>query len=89
MSIANSGLSPVNLSAPGGKDFTCGEARSDGPSESSVTPVAKALPSRQYTSPQLLSYLKLSGKSLRLLINFNVVYLHDGIKRLVNGAGWN
>jgi GxxExxY protein len=37
---------------------------------------------------QLLSYLKLSGKSLGLLINFNVVHLKDGIRRLVNGSGW-
>ena len=34
---------------------------------------------------QLLSYLKLSEKRLGLLINFNVVRLKDGIKRLVNG----
>jgi GxxExxY protein len=34
---------------------------------------------------QMLSYLKLSGKRLGLLINFNVVRLKDGIKRLVNG----
>ena len=33
---------------------------------------------------QLLSYLKLSGHSVGLLINFNVVHLRDGIKRLVN-----
>jgi GxxExxY protein len=33
---------------------------------------------------QLLSYLKLSGKKLGLLINFNVVLLKDGIKRMVN-----
>jgi GxxExxY protein len=37
---------------------------------------------------QLLSYLKLSGKSLGLLINFNVVHLKDGIKRFVNGTEW-
>lgn len=37
---------------------------------------------------QLLSYLKLSGKSLGLLINFNVVHLKDGIRRFVNGVGW-
>ena len=37
---------------------------------------------------QLLSYLKLSGKSIGLLINFNVVHLRDGIKRFVNGTGW-
>ena len=33
---------------------------------------------------QLLSYLKLSGKKLGLLINFNVPRLKDGIKRKVN-----
>lgn len=37
---------------------------------------------------QLLSYLKLSGKSLGLIINFNVVHLKDGIKRMVNGTNW-
>lgn len=37
---------------------------------------------------QLLSYLKLSRKSLGLLINFNVTHLKDGIKRLVCGSGW-
>jgi GxxExxY protein len=33
---------------------------------------------------QLLSYLKLSGKKAGLLINFNVLHLKDGIKRVVN-----
>lgn len=33
---------------------------------------------------QILSYLKLSGKKIGLLINFNVLHLKDGIKRLVN-----
>lgn len=33
---------------------------------------------------QLLSYLKLSKKPLGLLINFNVLRLKDGIKRMVN-----
>jgi GxxExxY protein len=33
---------------------------------------------------QLLSYLRLSGKKLGLLLNFNVVHMRDGIKRLVN-----
>jgi len=33
---------------------------------------------------QLLSYLKLSGKRLGLLINFNVLRLKDGIKRMIN-----
>ena len=33
---------------------------------------------------QLLTYLKLSGLTLGLLINFNVAMLKDGIKRIVN-----
>jgi GxxExxY protein len=33
---------------------------------------------------QLMSYLRLSGKKLGLLINFNVVHLRDGIRRVVN-----
>ncbi|MCD6137046.1 MAG: GxxExxY protein [Deltaproteobacteria bacterium] len=33
---------------------------------------------------QLLSYLKLSGKKIGLLINFNVSRLKDGIRRMVN-----
>ena len=33
---------------------------------------------------QLLSYLKLSGRRVGLLINFNVKVLKDGIKRIVN-----
>ena len=33
---------------------------------------------------QLLTYLKLSGRRLGLLINFNVVLLKDGVKRLAN-----
>lgn len=34
---------------------------------------------------QTLTYLKLSGKKLALLINFNTVLLKDGIHRIVNG----
>jgi GxxExxY protein len=37
---------------------------------------------------QILTYLKLSGKSVGLLINFNVVHLKEGLKRFVNGTGW-
>jgi GxxExxY protein len=33
---------------------------------------------------QLLSYLKLNDKRVGLLINFNVLHLRDGIKRMVN-----
>jgi GxxExxY protein len=33
---------------------------------------------------QLLSYLRLSGKEVGLLINFNVEHLKDGIKRVIN-----
>lgn len=35
-------------------------------------------------SKQLLSYLKLSGHKVGLLINFNEALLKDGLKRLVN-----
>lgn len=38
---------------------------------------------------QLLSYLKLSGKRVGLLINFHVAHLREGIKHLVNGRDWN
>jgi GxxExxY protein len=34
---------------------------------------------------QLLTYLKLSGRSVGLLINFNVPHLRDGIRRVANG----
>lgn len=34
---------------------------------------------------QLVTYLKLSGKKLGLLINFNVALLKDGIRRRING----
>ena len=37
---------------------------------------------------QLLSYLRLSKKSLGLLINFNVPHLRDGIHRVLNGDDW-
>ncbi len=33
---------------------------------------------------QLLSYLRLSGKSVGLLINFHVRVLKNGLKRIVN-----
>jgi len=33
---------------------------------------------------QLLSYLRLSGKEVGLLINFNVEHLKNGIKRVIN-----
>ena len=41
-----------------------------------ITPVHQA---------QLPTYLKLSQKHVGLLINFNVVHLRDGIRRMVNG----
>jgi GxxExxY protein len=37
---------------------------------------------------QLLSYMRLSGKQVGLLINFYVARLKDGIKRMVDGEGW-
>lgn len=33
---------------------------------------------------QVISYLKLSGRKVGLLINFNVLHLKDGIRRFVN-----
>ena len=44
-----------------------------------IAPVHKA---------QLLSYLRLSKKSLGLLINFNVTHLKEGIHRVLNGDDW-
>jgi len=35
---------------------------------------------------QVLSYLRLSGCNLALLINFNVTVLKDGIRRFINGT---
>lgn len=34
---------------------------------------------------QVLTYLKLSGKPVGLLINFNVPHLRQGIRRAING----
>lgn len=34
---------------------------------------------------QLITFLKLSGKYVGLLMNFNVVHLRDGIRRMVQG----
>jgi GxxExxY protein len=44
--------------------------------------VQEVLPIHQ---AQLLSYLKLSGKKLGLLLNFNTVHLKNGVTRMVNG----
>jgi GxxExxY protein len=38
---------------------------------------------------QLLSYLRLSGKNVGLLVNFYVAHLKDGIKRIVDGKDWD
>jgi GxxExxY protein len=35
---------------------------------------------------QILTYLKLSGCKLGLLINFNTVLFKDGVKRVINGS---
>ncbi|HVI08457.1 MAG TPA: GxxExxY protein [Candidatus Binatia bacterium] len=37
---------------------------------------------------QLLSYMRLSGIGVGLLINFYVAHLRDGIKRMVEGKDW-
>ena len=44
-----------------------------------INPVHKA---------QLLSYIRLSGRDIGLLINFHVAHLRDGIKRMVDGNDW-
>ena len=44
--------------------------------------VPKLLPVHE---AQLLSYLKLSRRRLGLVINFHVVHLRHGIRRLING----
>jgi GxxExxY protein len=36
-------------------------------------------------SAQLLSYLRLGGYTLGLLLNFNVPHLRQGIRRIING----
>ena len=46
-----------------------------------VKTVAKLLPVHE---AQVLSYLKLSGTKVGLLINFHVPHLRDGVKRMVN-----
>jgi len=38
---------------------------------------------------QLLSYMRLSGRSVGLLINFHVAHLRDGIKRMADGDDWS
>lgn len=47
-----------------------------------VKAVEKLLPIH---GAQLLSYLRLSDRKLGYLLNFNVLHLKDGIKRIVNG----
>lgn len=37
-------------------------------------------------SAQVITYLRLTGKAVGLLLNFNVILLKDGIKRLINPA---
>ena len=37
---------------------------------------------------QLLSYMRLSGRRVGLLINFHVEHLRDGIRRMVDGYEW-
>lgn len=37
---------------------------------------------------QLLSYMRLSGRRVGLLINFHVEHVKDGIRRMVDGYSW-
>ncbi|HMM54534.1 MAG TPA: GxxExxY protein [Candidatus Desulfobacillus sp.] len=47
-----------------------------------IKAVEKLLPLHE---AQLLTYLRLTGRRLGLLVNFNTITLKDGIKRVVNG----
>jgi len=47
-----------------------------------VKAVEKLLPLH---SAQLLTYLKLGGYKVGLLLNFNSVHMREGIKRVING----
>jgi GxxExxY protein len=47
-----------------------------------IKAVEKILPDHH---AQVLTYLKLTGKQIGLLFNFNSVRLTDGLKRFVNG----
>ncbi len=46
-----------------------------------IKAVEKMLP---LYSAQLLTYLKLGGYKLGMLLNFNTIHLRDGIRRVVN-----
>ncbi len=48
-----------------------------------IKAVEKVLPVHE---AQLLTYLKLSGKKLGLLINFNADLLKNGLRRKINGS---
>ena len=39
----------------------------------------------EFHSAQLLTYLRITGKKLGLLINFGKPFVNDGIKRIANG----
>ncbi len=61
--------------------------RRTGPASASPPPLPRRRPLRKESllpihSAQLLSYLKATNLTVGLLINFNVRYLRDGIKRL-------
>ena len=67
----------VKLSTPLRLDLVIeGALIVDNKSKSVLTPL---------DSQQLLSYLRLTGIKLGLLINFNGVRLTDGLRRVVNG----
>ena len=66
-----------------GEELDCGY-RIDLLVEDSVIVEIKAVESiKPIHEAQLITYLKLAGKKTGLLINFNVVQLRDGIRRIV------
>ena len=66
------------------KGQTIGESRLDLLIENELIVELKAVEAlAPIHTAQLISYLKMTGKKLGLLINFNVLVLKDGIRRVV------
>jgi PD-(D/E)XK nuclease superfamily len=57
--------------------------------ESSVIVEIKCVEIDPVHHSQLLSYMRLSGRQVGLLINFHIAHLRDGVKRIVDGDDWS
>jgi GxxExxY protein len=79
ISFVRQALVPVRY-----KGYTAGDMRLDLLVDDAIIVELKAVDElAQIHSAQLLSYLRLTGYKLGLLINFNVPLLRNGVKRLV------